>query len=61
MNRVYRLLDTNFPTGMKLCVADKTYRDALESVALAMTNLGISEDDIISVLVTAIDGYTNSL
>lgn len=39
---------------------DKPYRDALESVALAMYHRGITEDDIRDVIITALDAYENN-
>lgn len=40
---------------------DNTYRDAMESVSLALQAKGMPIDDILDVLTTAIDAYENHI
>ena len=44
----------------KLTKEEKVYRDAMESVSLALEEKGMPLDDILDVLESAIDGFENN-
>lgn len=57
---VLKLMERNFPPDNEYTEADNAYRDALESVSLALQGKGMSIPDILDVLTTAIDAYANN-
>lgn len=60
-DRVWNMLEVNFGSNhAEYSNADRAYRDALESMSLAMEQAGIHIDIIMECIVTACDAYGNN-
>lgn len=58
---IIQAANDRFPQYVGEPVEDRAYRDALESMSLALLHSGVDEHIILDAIHTAADAYTNSL